>query len=269
MADEDIWACPVCRLPLARATDGFICAAEHRFDRARQGYVNLLLANQKRSADPGDDAQMVAARRAFLDTGFYSPLADFLDTYTRAYRTETSRVLDLGCGEGYYLSCLNPSPRCFGIDVSKAAIKRAASRYKSISFAVANSYHLPVQNGSVDLVLAVFAPVSVDEIKRVLTRCGIFARVSPGPDHLSQIKRQIYLQVNRHSAPKISTGLQLLKEHRLRFDLELRSRDVSQLLAMTPLNWRGDETQKCKMLSASEQLVTCDFCIQVMQLEPR
>ena len=44
--------------------DGWIgCADGHRYDRAREGYFNLLPVQNKASRDPGDDKAMVAARR--------------------------------------------------------------------------------------------------------------------------------------------------------------------------------------------------------------
>jgi len=46
----------------------------HSFDIASQGYANLLPVQHKRSRDPGDSKEMVAARRRFLTAGFYSRL---------------------------------------------------------------------------------------------------------------------------------------------------------------------------------------------------
>lgn len=49
--------------------------AGHRFDRARQGYLNLLPVQHKNSRDPGDNLAMVEARRDFLNAGHYAPVA--------------------------------------------------------------------------------------------------------------------------------------------------------------------------------------------------
>ena len=35
--------CPICSAPLDIADNGVACPAGHRFDRARQGYLNLLI----------------------------------------------------------------------------------------------------------------------------------------------------------------------------------------------------------------------------------
>ena len=48
---------------------GYTCGNGHSFDRAKQGYCNFLLANQKNSREPGDSVEMVDARRAFFKSG--------------------------------------------------------------------------------------------------------------------------------------------------------------------------------------------------------
>ena len=58
-------ACTVrgCGEPLRVLADGgWGCATGHRFDRARAGYVNLLQPQDKRSSNPGDESETVAAR---------------------------------------------------------------------------------------------------------------------------------------------------------------------------------------------------------------
>ncbi|MER2103811.1 MAG: putative RNA methyltransferase, partial [Pseudomonas atacamensis] len=40
-------ACPICSEPLNAVDNGVVCPAGHRFDRARQGYLNLLPLQHK------------------------------------------------------------------------------------------------------------------------------------------------------------------------------------------------------------------------------
>ena len=44
-------ACPICSAPLNAVDNGVACPAGHRFDRARQGYLNLLPVQHKNSRD--------------------------------------------------------------------------------------------------------------------------------------------------------------------------------------------------------------------------
>ena len=120
--------CPVCGAALAPQGAAWRCVQGHCFDVARQGYVNLLTVTQKHSRHPGDTREMVAARRAFLDAGWYAPIAKTLADLVRRFCPETASVLDAGCGEGYYLSQLGWVPERWGIDISRDAVRYAAVR---------------------------------------------------------------------------------------------------------------------------------------------
>lgn len=61
-----------------------------------------------------------------------------------------------------------------GTDISKAILRRAAKREKNVEFAVASSYHLPVADGAVDLLVNCFSPLAIEEFHRVLSPGGRF-----------------------------------------------------------------------------------------------
>src|SRR5205085_47675 len=102
------------------------------FDVARSGYINLLQPQERRSRNPGDSADAVAARRRFLDRDHAAPLLDAI----RAMLPQAQTILDAGCGDGYYLGSLAPAGS--GIDISTAAIELAAKRYPDHEWIVAN-----------------------------------------------------------------------------------------------------------------------------------
>lgn len=54
--------CPKCQESLVRDID-YHCVNNHHFDIAREGYVNLVLANQKHSRNPGDNAESLKSRQ--------------------------------------------------------------------------------------------------------------------------------------------------------------------------------------------------------------
>lgn len=98
----------------------------------------------KRSRDPGDSAEMMQARRAFLDAGHYRPLRDAIAERLRHYAP--TDLLDIGCGEGYYTHAFAAiASRSWGLDVSKPAIRAAAKRYPQVNFAwpPASACHFP------------------------------------------------------------------------------------------------------------------------------
>lgn len=128
------YSCPLCHAPLSRRDNSYICPLRHQFDLAKEGYVNLLPVQFKRSRDPGDSAEMMQARRAFLDAGHYQPLRDAISDFLSVAAPE--RLLDIGCGEGYYTHAFAAiAAHCWGLDVSKSAIRAAARRYPQVNFA--------------------------------------------------------------------------------------------------------------------------------------
>jgi hypothetical protein len=78
------------------------CINKHSFDLAREGYLNLHLVQHKKSKDPGDNPEMVKARRSFLHAEYYHPLRDAVVELLTPL--QVTSLLDIGCGEGYYTS---------------------------------------------------------------------------------------------------------------------------------------------------------------------
>lgn len=282
---QTLWQCPNCQNELNPSTSGLVCAKGHNFDRAKQGYINLLLANKKHSRDPGDDQSMIDARRAFLQAGHYgflveniaSLIRDVLVTGDRQESANASTELggsamamvDIGCGEGYYLGQLQKILSCplqiLGMDISKFAVKRAAPYLKQAQFAVASSFDIPILANSVRCALSVFAPFDSKEVARILDKTqGCFIRVTPGPRHLYQIKQALYEQANLHEPACRPDGFDLLTEKRLHKTLSLSGAgDLANLLAMTPLNWHGRAESKTELLAKTQVNLEVDFCVQV------
>ena len=97
------FSCPLCHASLTRSDKSYACPQGHQFDMAKEGYVNLLPVQHKRSRDPGDSAEMMQARRAFLDAGHYLPLRETVAQMLGDLLPDSaSAMLDIGCGEGYY-----------------------------------------------------------------------------------------------------------------------------------------------------------------------
>lgn len=264
-----LWQCPVCGQALISQAGGYCCENGHRYDRAKQGYVNLLLANQKNSRDPGDDANMVSARRKFLASGHYDFLLRAICRAVETYLpSATARVFDLGCGDGFYLHYLSErftQLSLYGADISKHATKRAATLVPQAEICVASNYHLPIFSSSIDMALCVFAPLETSELTRVLKSGGYLIRVSPGADHLNEIKRALYASAERHQFPNvIGIDIESFRETQSKV---LDRESLSNLLNMTPLNWRGDKEEKTKLLEQPSMSVTFDFIVQVSRFD--
>lgn len=178
-----MFRCPVCKGELDEDGRRWRCADGHAYDVAKEGYVNLLITHQRRQREPGDSADMLRHRRAFLDAGHYAPLKEAL----AALVPPDAAVLDVGCGEGYYTRDL-PNP-LWGVDIAKAAVRMAAKRGRpGARYAVASAYDLPVVDAAADVVLSVFAPLHSPEFERVLRAGGRVLVAAPGPRHLDGLK---------------------------------------------------------------------------------
>ena len=98
--------CPKCQNPLKKSDKVYRCDYGHCYDEAKEGYVNLILANQKHSLDPGDDKESLNARNIFLNKGYYEPMAQGILKMADKYLADQQVFLDAGCGTGYYLHYL-------------------------------------------------------------------------------------------------------------------------------------------------------------------
>ena len=270
-----IWICPLCAAALVVSESGVACASNHRFDRAKQGYLHLLPAHHKRTSAPGDDRQMLQQRREFLQGGLYQPLVNLLQQHWREYLTQAAgphppTLLDSGCGEGYYLEQLQTVAEQVGrasslhaIDISKEAAKLTARLLPKVEVAVASAFQLPVQSGSVDVLLRIFSPGDSAEVARVLKPQGEFWRVVPGTEHLLELKQAIYQQVKPHALPDCPEGFELIEQCCINFTLDLHSQpQVRQLLEMTPFVWRGSQAGKDSLYRQESLQVTADFVLQ-------
>ena len=271
------WRCPHCANPLIEDERGARCEDGHSFDRAREGYLNLLPAGRLPGGPAGDDHEMLRARRALLDAGHYAPVQRTVAELVMARSPHV--VLDAGCGEGSYLAAIE-APTRLGIDVAKDGVRMAAHRHRNVRWAVASSYRLPLADATVDAVVSVFAPRPFGEFARVARSGGFAVIASPGPDHLDALTTLVYGEP-RHHEQRAHTGAEALDDdppaddapteplerRRVRYELALTSStDIGNLLQMTPYWWKASEAQR-RVISDRDDLNTVvDVIVSVHQL---
>lgn len=264
-----MWKCPLCHQPLSLLTNQLGCQTGHRFDIAKEGYSNLLPVQHKNSKNPGDNPQMIAARRAFLEQGHYGPLALAIVELLRPLAQATKlKLLDIGCGEGYYSAnlCHDLGLEGYGIDISKAAIKAAAKRYPTQHWAVASAYQLPVLDQSMDILLRVYAPSLPAEMARVCKKQGWLLTVTPAPMHLYEFKQRIYAEPRLHSdIIAIEAGFVHRQRQRLQWQWTPPQADaLLALLDMVPLAYKFDETMR-QQLAVQLPTISLDFYLDMYQ----
>lgn len=266
------FSCPVCGGPLIRGDRTLSCGKGHSFDLARQGYVNLLRSNRSSAKRHGDDRAMVQARTAFLEAGYYAPLREALCELALRYTGEQVKLLDVGCGEGWYTvglkAALEEQGRtctAWGIDISREALIQCARRDRTLGLAVASVNALPVPDGSMDLVLNVFAPNDDGEFHRCLRPGGVLLRAVPLEDHLLGLKEAVYDRPYRNPAPEYQPqGFTLLERREVRGRITLKSREeIVSLFRMTPYWYktgREDQEKLDRLDSLETQIGFCIFC---------
>lgn len=265
------YQCPLCHSPLSLVGAGWQCAQQHRFDCAKEGYVNLLPVQFKRSKTPGDSAQMIQSRREFLDAGYYQPLRQQVMTLIGSLaHSPQANWLDLGCGEGYYsaaladrLASLSPGARVYGLDISRVAIRSAARRYPAVQCCVASSQRLPFNDGALDGMMRIYAPCNPAEMERTIKPGGVVLTVTPGPRHLLQLKALIYQQVLLHPLKdEPFAGFTPLFSHQLAYPLSMSGPHAGALLQMTPFAWRASTEVMEQLVQRPQFEVETDFIIR-------
>lgn len=271
---ESLFRCPVCGAPLTRETHVYRCPNRHSYDIAREGYTYLLPPNQKHSAAPGDDRGMAAARRDFLSKGYYAPLLNTLCCQILSHSGDSPVILDAGCGEGYYtagiyqaLTASGKTPQMAGTDISKAILRSAARRARGVEWAVASSFHLPVADGTADILLDCFSPLALEEFRRVLKPGGRFLYVVPGPDHLWELKQVLYDRPypnEEKETPYEGFAYRSIVPVEDTITLPCQA-DIHALFQMTPYYWKTPKAGAARLAALDTLTTRISFRIHIFQ----
>ncbi|WEO79170.1 hypothetical protein BJQ94_09110 [Cryobacterium sp. SO2] len=242
------------------------CATGHRFDVNRRGFASLVLGSRKLI---GDSAAMLDARETFLEHGWYAGLRDALSGLVAPEQAQ--RVVDIGCGTGYYLRGVlvalgaagaagargrpgEPVLRALAVDLSAAAVARTvrsgadASGVSTVGLVADVWSPLPIRDGAADVVINVFAPRNPAEFHRVLASGGLLAVVLPHPTHLQELRAAgLALDVHGNKTADLITSLAGLFELESTEDLStvlsLAPADVAALIGMGPSSHHQAESE--------------------------
>ena len=274
-------ACPIDGLQLEPHEKQLVCENGHVFDIARQGYVNLLPVQHKRTKHPGDSKEMVLARTQFLNTGIYQPIAKKLTELVSSQMIEDTEtcLMDAGCGEGYYFDGLFNFLRdkkgdnilsFIGLDISKDAIVQASKRNRQISWVVGTNRQPPVAAESVDIIICLFGFLSIEGFSKVLKSGGKIILVDPGSEHLKELREIIYPQIKNSEQPNSAqmelTGFSPVKTERLQFKTNITgNQQVNHLLIMTPHFYRASKEGREAACRLDNLGITVDVIFRVFE----
>ncbi len=262
--------CPICQQSLVLAQKSYRCPSNHSFDIAKEGYVNLHVVQHKKSKNPGDTPESVAARRRFLGGGFYTPLQMAIRELLADLGV--SSVLDIGCGEGYYTAAIaDVADTVIGVDIAKSAVQTAARSDKAgrVTWVVGTSSLLPVADGSVDVCTSFFSPLPVDEMARVLTDDGYALIATPAPRHLYAMREALFGEVKLHEPAKfietLAPTFTLVSEELISSDFSLKDAEIADLLAMTPYAYKAKLERRAALERMESLAVRAEFMLYLFK----
>jgi 23S rRNA (guanine745-N1)-methyltransferase len=232
--------CPRCERDLDSAGPAawsLSCSAGHTYDANKRGYLSLV---DRRRGITGDTVEILAEREAFLARGHYSPVAQLIDEVMPSL--DGSRVIDSGCGTGYYLAELlrrRPTWGALALDVSPDAVAVAVRTTGAVGVVTDVWQPLPVRSSRADVVLCVFAPRNPREFARVLAPGGRLVVVTPSERHLYELRaagRMIGIQDDKlgHLDAALSAGFELAERRSLEYTIDLEEAEVRSLAGMGP-----------------------------------
>jgi 23S rRNA (guanine745-N1)-methyltransferase len=225
--------CPVatCHAPLAQRERTYICTNNHSYDVARSGYINLLQPQDRRSKNPGDTREAIAARRRFLDAGHAEPLVRAI--VDALPLTSMDALLDVGCGEGHHLAAFKRAYGidAHGVDISAIAIDLAARRYRDCTWVVANADRfIPYEDHSFRAVTSITARLNPPEFRRVLAPGGTLLVAIAGADDLVELRGMERDRVER-TVGMFAPHFQLVKHIHVRHVAHLDAEAIRDVIS--------------------------------------
>jgi 23S rRNA (guanine745-N1)-methyltransferase len=219
-----------CHLALVREERRLLCPRGHSFDVARSGYINLLQPQDRRSKQPGDTPAAIEARRRLHDRGVTEPLLHAIAGMMAASPSDS--VLDIGCGEGFYLGALARQTgfHAHGVDISIPAVDAAARRYPGCEWIVANADRfVPYAIRSFSFVLSITARLNASEFRRVLRDGGHLLVALPAREDLIELRGAGRDRVSR-TIETFSDGFTLVDRSRVTTAADLDAAAVHDVL---------------------------------------
>lgn len=182
---KDIYLCPKCSEKAQIEGISLICINNHRYDFSKKGYIHLI--NNYKPTKYNEE--LFEARSVIFNNGFYGKVLDALGSLIEKYSED--RVVDIGCGEGYYIRSLKErftDKYFYGLDNSKDAIELAVKDDKKNPYMIANLSNLPFEDNSISCILNILTPANYTEFFRVLGKDGYLIKVIPNADYLKEIR---------------------------------------------------------------------------------
>ena len=256
--------CPVCGAVLTRAGEDYRCQNRHSVNVNRKGCLNVLSAQ----VDSCYDDELFAARRRVFAAGCYLPVADAID---RLLPEGEHRLLDAGCGDGWYLNELlmrHDDWQGAGVDISRDAIFQATDQPCTALWCVGDLRRLPFRDGVFTAVLDVLTPANYDEFRRVLAPEGLLLKVYPGSGYLKEIRaaRDMEPYAEGQVEAYLREKAEVVQEKRVTVSHRVAPELWRDFVWMTPLNQDLSDAEKEALAQKPAGSMTIDLHVTAVRL---
>lgn len=243
---QEQFRCPVCKSTFQLKDYSLICEENHHFDLSKKGTIYFL----SHSIQTDYNKKMLVHRGKMIQSGMYQPLLERISKTINL----TGNTLDVGCGEGSFLSELASfglRGSKFGFDLSKDGIYLASDQPTDAFWCVADLTHLPFADQSMTTILNIFSPSHYQEFQRVLKKEGTVLKVIPETDYLKELRAAFYPEnerkqtySNENVLARFSKEMTILVNERVTYTFAIPKENRLDLLEMSPLEWGVAEQVK-------------------------
>lgn len=238
---EEIYLCPKCLSESHIEGISLVCNENHCYDFSKKGYIHLI--NNYKSTKYSEN--LFKARSEVFSNGFYENVLKNIQNLIEKYAKDV--VLDIGCGEGYYIKKLKtvfPEKYFYGLDNSKDAIELAVKEDKLNPYMVANLANLPFKDGSVSCILNILTPANYEEFFRVLGDDGYLIKTIPNTNYLREIRELIGGKeyTNSDTVKLIEENCKIVDRITVSDTFQLTKEQAASFLKMTPLTFSKEIT---------------------------
>lgn len=255
--------CPVCRQRLTLQGEAYRCARGHSVNVNRKGCLNVLSTPSPSCYD----GALFQARRRVFQAGCYDAVLEAIEALLPP---GAQRLLDAGCGDGWYLNALltRHGDWCgAGVDISRDAIFQATDQPCAALWCVGDLRRLPFADGSFTAVLDVLTPASYAEFQRVLAAEGLLIKVYPGSGYLHEIRQARGME--DYEAGQVDAYLRekavVIGEKHVLVKHPVSPELWRDFVWMTPLNQDLTDEEKEKLAQRPAETVTIDLYITAVQ----
>ncbi|MGC6769909.1 methyltransferase domain-containing protein [Enterococcus sp. LJL51] len=260
-ANSSLFRCPLCH----EATDvndyTLTCRKNHQFELSKKGTLYFL----KTHTQTEYNQKMFSHRQAMIKSGMYKNMLAAVLPQT----AEGKVILDVGCGEGSFLSelaFLGMEGTKIGFDISKEGVYLASNQPIDAFWCAADLTNLPFADQSVDCILNIFSPSHYGEFQRVLTPKGRVIKIIPEEGYLKELRAGFFpedLEKQHYSnlkvVEKFSQSMKLIENQRITTIFDVPQERRLDLLEMSPLEWQATTERKAQLQENPLEEITVDL----------